>query len=63
VFHEAVFYPQQHSEDQDFMFHDSPNHRNDHEIALEYLREKYRMANIQTFDLGMHAGLMRVPKG
>ena len=59
---DAIYYPQQFSQNDDYMFNDSTEPRGDDERTLNYLRKKYRISDIQTFDMKMLAGVMRVPK-
>jgi hypothetical protein len=62
AFSDAVYYPQQFSRDADFMFNDSPEQRGDEDKTLGYLRTKYQMSEMHTFDLNMHASIKRVSK-
>jgi hypothetical protein len=57
---DAIYYPAQYSQDDDFMFNDSSEQRGDEHKTLDYLRKKYGIADMHTFDLKMHAGIMRV---
>ena len=58
----GIYYPQQFSESDDYMFNDSLEPRVDDDKALSYLRKKYGISDIQAFDMNMVAGVMRVPK-
>jgi hypothetical protein len=60
AFQNAIYYPAQYSQDEDFMFNDSSEQRGDEHKTLDYLRKKYGISDMHTFDLSMHAGLMRV---
>jgi hypothetical protein len=62
AFKDAIYYPQQFSQDPDFMFNDSSEQRGDEHKTLDYLRKKYQISEMHTFDLNMLAGVMRVSK-
>jgi hypothetical protein len=44
------------------MFNDSSEQRGDERKTLDYLRKKYQISEMHTFDLNMLAGVMRVSK-
>jgi len=60
AFQSAIYYPQQFSQSDDYMFDDSSEQRGDEQKTLDYLRNKYGISDMQTIDLNMHAGVMRV---
>jgi hypothetical protein len=62
AFGDAIYYPAQYSQDEDYMFNDSSEQRGDEHKTLEYLRKKYGTSDLYTFDLKLHAGVMRVSK-
>ena len=62
AFQDAIYYPARYSQDEDFMFNDSSEQRGDEHKTLDYLRKKYGISDMHTFDLKMLAGVMRVSK-
>ena len=58
----GIYYPELFSQDDDHMFNDSSEPRSDDEKTINYLRKKYGISDIDTFDMNMRAGVMRVPK-
>jgi hypothetical protein len=62
AFQDAIYYPAQYSQDEDFMFNDSSEQRGDEHKTLDYLRRKYGISDMHTFDLNMYAGVIRVSK-
>ena len=52
-FGEAIYYPQQFMDDEDFMYHDSSMLRSSEDEIIGELRAKYGMELIQTINLGL----------
>jgi hypothetical protein len=57
-----VFYPKKYVSDPDVMIYDAPAKRDDEATALKYLRTKYSVKHLQTVNMGMHSGMMRIPQ-